>query len=513
MIPSLRKGNDEKQPKLHTQKIRKIDYFIPQRWVTIVTSFLVLFTAASMRYCLSITLTSMVKQVNNEGKFVDDTCSNHDNMTLISRNSNVTSQAVELFDWNEETQGIILSSFFWTNFVSSIVGGIVVQKISGKATFAFGILSMSVLTLLTPLSIEWGGSTGLICARALTGIGDGLLIPSSTMIMARWIPIHERSKAGAILFSGISLGSMFSMITSGLILQNFQSGWPITFYVFGGTGVFSFLLTCLFVYDQPNDSPFIFEAEIEYLNQHLSDTTTNPTAAPWRKILTSKSVWALIIVHTGIQWHFNIINLDIPKYMSGVLKFSVEETGYFTSIGGLANWIMGLIASFAFDSCIFKKTMRVTRVRKIGATFAALCPGFFLLASSYAGCNRLIFLVFYITAYAFTGCTICSVLVNPVDLTPKYAGALMGLVHGTGVLCAIIAPYVIGILTPNQTISEWNVIFWSIIVIGTSTSVIYMIFGSGNVQEWNDSISTTSTDECLAEYPAKRSDDSHSSSN
>lgn len=42
-----------------------------------------------------------------------------------------------------------------------------------------------------------------------------------------------------------------------------------------------------------------------------------------------------------------------------------------------------------------------------------------------------------------------SLLVNPMDLTPNYAGVLMGIVNGAGVITEIIAPYTVEVLSPN----------------------------------------------------------------
>lgn len=39
--------------------------------------------------------------------------------------------------------------------------------------------------------------------------------------------------------------------------------------------------------------------------------------------------------------------------------------------------------------------------------------------------------------------------VNPLDLSPNYAGTLMAITNGIGAITGIIAPYVVGVMTPN----------------------------------------------------------------
>lgn len=45
---------------------------------------------------------------------------------------------------------------------------------------------------------------------------------------------------------------------------------------------------------------------------------------------------------------------------------------------------------------------------------------------------------------------------------------------------------VVGMLAPNKTLSEWRMVFWIICAINVVSNVIFVIFASGEVQEWND---------------------------
>lgn len=39
--------------------------------------------------------------------------------------------------------------------------------------------------------------------------------------------------------------------------------------------------------------------------------------------------------------------------------------------------------------------------------------------------------------------------VNPLDLSPNYAGSIMAVTNGIGAITGVIAPYVVGVMTPN----------------------------------------------------------------
>ncbi|KAJ8683386.1 hypothetical protein QAD02_019178 [Eretmocerus hayati] len=465
---------------------RKLSRFhVPQRWITIVVLSFTLFNGAAMQFCLSIALTKMVEQVDSEVKIGNDTCPDRDYVQTTKKYLNKTSSVMELFDWSEYTQGIILSSFYWAYLVTSVTASIPIRKLGGKSTLAYGTLSTAVLTLFTPVSTIWGGSIGLISVRVLLGIGQGWIFPAVHTVIAQWIPPHERSLAGTISFSGYSLGIIFSMTASGLILQYSEYGWPLVFYFLGGVGILSWMTVYMFCYDRPANNPFISSSEMRYLKRNQKDVLEDLPPTPWHDILTSKPFWALLVVSIGALWTFTIITVDIPKYMSGVLKLSAENTGYSSSIPTLLKWIFSFAMSFISDYLIANEKMSITRVRMIATTLCTFGSALFIVAASYAGCNQSLFVIFLAIAMSLKGCIYCSILINPLDLSPNHSGVVMGLANGMGTFSSIFAPYIVGLLTPNQSMSEWRLIFWSIFIIATVTNVIYLMFGSGEVQDWN----------------------------
>jgi ACS family sodium-dependent inorganic phosphate cotransporter len=43
--------------------------------------------------------------------------------------------------------------------------------------------------------------------------------------------------------------------------------------------------------------------------------------------------------------------------------------------------------------------------------------------------------------------------VNALDLSPNYAGTLMALVNGIGAFTGIVTPYLVGVLTPDVSLT------------------------------------------------------------
>lgn len=176
----------------------------------------------------------------------------------------------------------------------------------------------------------------------------------------------------------------------------------------------------------------------------------------------------------------------MPKYMSNVLKFSVQSNGYFSSVPYLCMWISSCVSSVIADFLIANKRTTIGRVRKIGSTISSLGPGVFIVAASYAGCNGFLVVLLLTIGMTLMGCSAIGILVNALDLGPNYAGTLMGLSNGISTLSGIASPYLVGLITPNQTISEWRAVFWIVFFFFFVSNAIFLIYGSGELQEWND---------------------------
>lgn len=181
-------------------------------------------------------------------------------------------------------------------------------------------------------------------------------------------------------------------------------GWRTVFYVFGGFGVLWFLAWTLLCYNSPHEHPFITEQEIKYLDERMrAHTHKKPPPVPWRHILTSWPVWALIAAQVGHDWGFFTMVTDLPKYMSSVLKFPIKENGYYSSLPYLSMWLFSCLTSWIADWVIVRQYLSTTRVRKIGTTIASIGPGIFIILASYAGCDLAIVVVYFTIGMTLMG--------------------------------------------------------------------------------------------------------------
>ncbi|XP_053607893.1 putative inorganic phosphate cotransporter [Plodia interpunctella] len=463
--------------------------FIPQRYVLGVMGLFALANSFTMRVCLSMTITQMVVHVESSEHIVGETCPDPE-YTANSNVTNVTAVIIDnhdRYDWSESTQGFLLSAFYYGYILTHLPGGLLAEKFGGKWTVGVGLLVTSLATIVSPLAVKFGGATGLFFIRALEGAGEGPVTPAFVLLLARWIPPSERSRLGAMIFGGAQIGNILGPYLSGLLLADGGS-WHNVFYVFGGLGLIWFIFWAMLCYNTPNSHPFISDEEKEYLNKTViaSGLHKKLDPVPFKAILRSAPLWVLVMAAIGHDWGYFTMITDLPKYFSDVLKFNIKETGLMSALPYIAMYIFSFIFASLCDLCVKKKWHSIGTGRKIYTTVSSTLPAVFIILASYSGCDKMVAVGLFIASMAFMGGFYSSVKINALDIAPNYAGTCSALVNGLGAISGVITPYLIGLLTPDQTITQWRMAFWTVFVVLIATNLLYVIWGSGDPQWWDD---------------------------
>lgn len=112
------------------------------------------------------------------------------------------------YDWNHSTSSLILSSFFWGTIITQIPAGHFARTGSAFKILSLSLFLSSVVNTLIPWLAEFG-STAVICARVLVGLGQGCLQPCTYALMSRWVPPLERARLGQTIgyqdFSSVNI--------------------------------------------------------------------------------------------------------------------------------------------------------------------------------------------------------------------------------------------------------------------------------------------------------------------
>ncbi|KAH3780921.1 sialin-like isoform X2 [Dreissena polymorpha] len=444
-------------------------------------AFLGFFNVYCMRVNLSVAMVDMVKGVNNtDNKTMSNECPD-ENM------SNSTKTRDGEFAWSKDLQGYILGSFFYGYIVTQVPGGFLAEKFGAKFLYGFGILITAILTLLTPLAARWSvGPGAFIALRVFEGIGEGVTFPAMHAMWGKWAPTYERSKLAGFSYAGAQMGTVFALPISGYLCDSgFLGGWPSVFYVFGGIACLWFVAWILLVHNTPADHPHISKEERDYIEGSVGKKEHLPT--PWLHIFRCRAVWAINVAHFANNWGFYTLLTTLPSYMKNVLKFDIQTNSLLSALPYLGCWF-GQNVSGIFADFLRRNGYLSTRSTRRTFTFFGLAtPGVIMICIQFAGCNHAAIVVMLCLCLTAGGFTMGGFQVNHIDLSPNFAGVLMGFSNTFGTIPGFLGPEVVGWLTAKQdTRAQWQIIFYIAAAIYLTGAFVYILFSSSTEQPWNN---------------------------
>lgn len=64
------------------------------------------------------------------------------------------------------------------------------------------MVTNSFMTLLIPVAAVRSGAGGVIACRVVQGFAQGFFFPFTSSLQGKWVPVEERARIGAVIFSG-----------------------------------------------------------------------------------------------------------------------------------------------------------------------------------------------------------------------------------------------------------------------------------------------------------------------
>ncbi|KYM76069.1 Putative inorganic phosphate cotransporter, partial [Atta colombica] len=396
----------------------------------------------------------------------------------------------EEFHWEESVKHIILSSFFWGYTITQIPASILTQRWTAQGLFSMTLVISGLLTVATPMAAHYGGWQMVIACRVMCGLVQGAVLPCLHTLLSRWSPPEERGRLSTFVYSGGWIGNVICLLSTGFLAAS-SIGWPSCFYIWGSLGVLSGICFYLLGQDSPSEHPRISLDEKEYIETSLGITEINEKpSTPWKSILGSLPVWALLIAQCGQSWGFWMLLTEIPSYMSSIMRFDIKKNGMMTALPYLSAWLISFPISHISDLCIRKRIVTTKMSRKICNTIGHWVPAAALIGLGYVGQDQPELAVgILVIAVSCNIAAFCGHNINHMDLSPNFAGPLMGFTNTIASACGILAPLIAGVIIKDSTnILQWRSVFFLSAAIYTVGNLIFILFGTSEVQKWNDPI-------------------------
>ncbi|XP_028408924.1 vesicular glutamate transporter 1-like [Dendronephthya gigantea] len=439
---------------------------IPRRFIILVLITLANFNMYCIRMCLNVTIVAMTR---GEGKQYNSTGPH------LSRDMEPE------FHWDKQFQGTILASLYWSYTAMQIPAGLLCVQYGGTFLLGFAIFGSSLFTLATPFIVRQN-VYAFIFVRIMEGAFLGLVATSGISLFSKWSPIYERSIFMMVGCSGYLWGTVFANSMSGVLAGSYW-GWPSVFYFFGVQGILWYFCWIYFVYEDPKDHPNITKAELNLIGKHWNKKLSFRDI-PWRYILTSVRVWAIIIPNFTDCWSFYTFMISFPGYLKDVLNLDITTIGFTSSLPYVLSAVLTPCWGYFIDVLRSKKYISTTNSRKLSHIVGAGLSAIFIAAMAYASTATSAIVIATI-AITLTNFTTSGPPTSLVELAPKYSGVLMGFANFACNITGFITPEVVGALTVHGDIRhQWGRVFYVCAGINIIGMLFYLTFGSSEKQAW-----------------------------
>ncbi|RVE43970.1 hypothetical protein evm_011373 [Chilo suppressalis] len=471
-----------------------------------VLLFFTLTVAYSMRSCMGVALVAMIQsdipdihEHTDTLIIINDTehLFNKSNIDLMNREAqfevNGVLNALMLippfpkYKWTKKTQDVILSSFFWGYMALQIPAGQLAHRF-GTRRLLFGAMIMNcIIPIIMPIVTYYGGWICTVLCRVLQGMTQACIVPGFHTFFGKWTPLEERGRLTAMVYGGQAIGTVLGLPITGFIGASYL-GWPGIFRFYGLLSGLIAIVLWFMLGDSPAQHKAITFDERRYIEEALGQIDGEKSLpVPWKKIFTSTGMLAIIIAHIGNTWGQLTLFTEIPSYMDKVMGVNIKANGLLTALPFLVMWFTNFFFSWITDMLIVKKYLNVTQTRKLANSLACIPSAIGLVALAYAPHNIYIVETILVLICSFKIASTVGFHVNHVDISPNYAGTLMSISNFASNMFGSLAPIVAGIILTDPTDPLlWRKVFFVAAGLYFFTNLVYVIFGTAELAEWND---------------------------
>ncbi|KAM3956045.1 putative inorganic phosphate cotransporter [Aphomia sociella] len=489
-----------------------------------IIMFLCLTTAYSMRSCMGVSLVAMVNHEKENVHNNPDHIKTHNdsNGTLVRINgtglfTNVTKNGTlyvdnedyeasgffnalmmtppyPRFGWSKQVQDTIISSFFWGYVVLQIPAGQLAHRFGSTSLLTAALLINCFVSLVFPLAAYYGGWVLTVICRVIQGLSQACLIPSLHTALGKWAPLAERGRMSAFVHGGSALGTVLGLPITGFIATS-SMGWPGIFRFYGTlSGIMGVAIWWLGA-DSPAKHPKVSVEERLYIEQdlkHGDGVTKKQPPVPWSRLLRSRGLYAIVIAHTGYTWGHVFLYSEVPSYMNNIMGVNIKANGMLTALPFFVMWLTNFFFSWFSDLIIVKKYLSVTTTRKLANSMGCVPASLGFIALAYAPNNIYVVETILILICAFNISSHVGFQVNHIDISPNFAGTMMSISNFFSNLIATLAPIVTGLILKNNNSNQylWRQVFFVASGLYFFSNLFYVIFGTAELADWNDSDET-----------------------
>jgi sugar phosphate permease len=372
------------------------------------------------------------------------------------------------FGLDKSSMGLIFGAFGIAAAIGQVPAGWLADRFGARRMLALCVAGWSVLTVLTAFS---SGVAALWLMRFLTGLGESGAYPGATRAVRPWFSRGERGfvQGAPHLFSRFGNAIVPLLV----VTLSMSFGWRGAFYVFGAIGLIWAALFFWIYRDRPSTHPWMRADERGQVllveREQAGERPAARRAVPWATIMSSRTIWGLIIAAAAYTYTIFFFLTWLPTYLVEYRHFSIAHMGLFASLPLIAG-MAGDVAGGLLTDRILLATGRLSLARKVVvvpaflATAAALIPAA-LVQDPYASVIWLSTALFFLEVMTGPWWAV------PIDVGGEFSGTVAGIMNTSSNIGGALSPVIFGLWAQQ---GNWTAPFFATAAILVAGAVVWV---------------------------------------
>lgn len=281
----------------------------------------------------------------------------------------------------------------------------------------------------------------LIALRFLFGAFQAGTFPSITRMLADWMPTTERGGAQGLLWMSSRIGGATAPLLLVPLFVWFGS-WKTPLMVAAGLGVLWCAIFWPWFRNRPEQMASVNDAERKLIAAGRVDAPAKHGAVPWRRMLTSRSVWALCLMYGMLGYSGNFFITLLPDYLRTHRGLDPEQIRWLTSLP-FAIGVGACLAGGTLSDLIIRRTGSRRWGRRVVGALGMSIAGVAILATLRAQSVPMLAAMLCLT-FLGNDLAMGPAWAAAADKGERYAGTLGGLMNMIASLTAALAAIVTG---------------------------------------------------------------------
>jgi len=335
--------------------------------------------------------------------------------------------------------GTLATAVFWAYAGMQFPAGILGDRIGRKPVLCLGILSWSILCILTSMAYSLAV---LFLLRFLTGLAEGSYFGNDRAIISAYTPKERWGIAQGVSMTGAGLGNFLGFFLGGLVAGAW--GWR---YIFIFVGLGSLAISMLFLKFIPGSSVGSKDA---------SKRDRSEVRVPLWNLFIDKDLWIMYYIGFAAMVIFWVFGIWTPSILLDMGILSKKASSLYASIFAFCGIPSMVLAGWASDFMLKNRGME----RKWGLSLSLFVTMALVFFTGYSVEHHLDFLIFSILIG--TSGFLVSSLFPPLYAmiaeasSPGILGATFGFFNFIAFLGAILAPIVAGSIKDLTDSFAWS---------------------------------------------------------